>query len=640
MKRSPSAFALLLLCLSVPALGQDPRVFDVTKEPTPAVAGASAAAGANSGVVERLIARESAGGPFVVHFPSGTWTVARTIVLPSHAALRGAGRDLTTIQTVSGSSAPVVLTGLRPSYKGSGVHAEDVVPTALKGVAGVGIRLGRLHLTIPYQAWSFPTIPDPAAGQGWDRWDRTTAFTLDLAIDVGEAGVADDPTRTAPIAGMAAGPDLAPFGFWAGQGAYHFRIQTSDGVRHKVAFKSDARGLVRFSLMADVGKGAMRVLVDGVPVPIAIPSTLKPGMTFAANPGVPFKVNGMAEADGAQTDFSSPLQGDGFALHGLMLSRGVRWPEGAAPGSDEAVYRKPGDDAIAYLPMNDDPAQVVATRMIRSYNGVKAGGSRGVGYLMDASVQDNYASESDVTIRDVALSNSTWYGHCYAQALSLSTNLRDMAAYGGAVGCGVIDCGANYVTAFDGDCRFSGAFHVLEFRDAIVDATNARISTPVMGYGINVIDSKRSELKLGSLYFLGYQTASTREFVRVDGRCAIRSLLVDNETTGGAMETVIHATTYPFVNLNTLIVEDLNVAGISAGSSLMILDGAAATPGVVRVGAATVGANPKMKAWYDVRNPKWSGSLAQHQSIPGVPFMIAVPGTSNVRWTAAPAPGP
>jgi hypothetical protein len=218
----------------------------------------------------------------------------------------------------------------------------------------------------------------------------------------------------------------------------------------------------RLAFQCDVGARKAACWLDGRALD-GDPPPWKPGVTLAVNHRTPWRVCGAgATINAVQSDSQSLCPREQIDLYGLSLAAGPRYDfatgrrlDGAAT-TDQLAYFTDWSPVVAMLPLQDDPALVVADRTTAVRLGTQANGAYGWGTALVLSPEHAppNANTGEQAVRGLAIS-AAGDAIVLGQALYLTVADCTLQGGGGGAGIGSWKSGANYTTVLR-DCRATG----------------------------------------------------------------------------------------------------------------------------------------------------------------------------------------
>lgn len=414
-------------------------------------------------------------------------------------------------------------------------------------------------------------------------------------------------------------------------------------------------GVTRLVFQADIAAGKMTALAAGKFVPVASPPTFKPGLRFAGDlSGAPMTFCGGSPISGQQSDYQELDAGFAFTLLGAKLSSVIKYSPGstgsaAVPGSpaipatattaaapaviakpaiqvalpvlpttDFNSYQKLEANILALLPLSDDPAYVLSSRIIATSNGAPGTSDTGAAFLLDPGAGNPYCTVSGFSLRDITVQGGH-LGYGLMTANSGTCNLSNVSIMGGAVGWGNLSLGSNYTYYLSGRNLFKASAYPINLYYSIVRAEGV---LQISNFGYGAVRVQTGDFRCNDLEVLCEVSQYCRDVVFVEGTFVVRSMMVDNEAMSVPLPAMLSAVRCNMAQgvgravcrVDDLVVAQLgpNAAAIVLGSAIPASDTAHASlipGGQFVLGNATVQGGPKALGVVRVSDPRWRGTV-------------------------------
>lgn len=544
---------------------------------------------------------------------------------------------------------------------------DSTATTAPNGQTRRGLLLGGTvgaHFAPEFSAFSLGTAPG-IKGPTWGRWANENQATISFGLDLGSAGI---PAGGYPVLGQV-GPNGYPEWFaWYSNGIY-FRDSAGGYWYTGESDLAALRGVVEIEYRVNLAAATL-IRSIGTKATAGAATTWGTPTTLAVFPGAgPLAgsdawdvghVGGrtFAEVEAATHGVGSPggtvYAHSGIPAPGLKLlyyhitNTAPTIGAQAPPATDAYFFDTTNTHLIACLPLDDDPADVLADLQVGVANGVGATGSfagtvRGNGLFRSPAHDLPDPAIAGVGMARMSARTNGSFGVAVAQGTTLDACYRDVTIHGGAAGLS-INGNVGYTTRIEGTSLFGGAYTgVHQVSESAIIKQTGVMQIDAWGHAA-IYSPYNGGWDLDALYILGVPPAG-RYFADIDGSLRAALLIVDGETDSGSMRAGIRVRPGPravgplsYCHLGRVGLNGLGstAPAIRLGRSLDDGVGAPGTPASFRLESLSVYGAAAIPELIEVQSSRWAGAITCPTVVdaavtPAMRFTGAT-GTNGVTW--------
>jgi hypothetical protein len=501
----------------------------VAADKAPVLVGGADGASTNRAALQAAIDDTPPSGSVVV--PAGQWWLDRPLWLDRPAVELRGERGATL--RFPGSCGVVI--GIPRVPLGQALPARTVFDATDRHDGSCGRRLG-LHLSGGVHLASGGG-PFQHGQRGW--WKGATKLTLDWMFDT-----SDWPEGAGAHVGMSergvGAPLYATLNHLARLGGRNLRFDLGavdrGGATRTVGWQYDLKltpGVHRLAFQVDLAAARAACWLDGATLANpALPWKASDGLAFAANRRVPLLANALGPTSNfAGSDYAELAPVEAQTLLGLAFADDLRYAwtptlarlDGAAI-TDQMTYFTDWAPVVACLPLDDDPALVLADRRLR----VRQGGPNygdGDALLLSPAHGDPSSAVGMPVVRNLAIRAA---GDAILTGYALYPTIEDCDLQGSA-GIGSWNWGANYLGhvrrcwLLGSDAAFYAWYGMWDLDDVHAEAV------PRVGLWA----TQGSRVRARDLFFGPY--GHTESYLRADrgADLVVRGIAIDREDDGG-----------------------------------------------------------------------------------------------------------